>query len=71
MLDEEGVGQLVTLAIQKGRTSHHKPPHWYLRRAWRWAEVSRILPSFGHELGELLTLSCADCEGAAAKANLK
>ncbi len=43
-LDQEGVGQLMKMAVEKGRAHATRPRSWYLRRARRRPGIHRVLP---------------------------
>ena len=60
-LDQEGVGQLVKIAAEKGRATRPDIMSGHLRRAWRRPQLHRVLPQCGPELRLLLSLPCSDC----------
>ena len=59
-LDQTGVGQLVQIAVEKGRKTRPDPQVRHLRRARRRSVHYRVLPQCGPELRELLSVPRAD-----------
>ena len=55
-LDQEGVGQLVEMGIQKGRSTRGRPQGRHLRRAGRRPGDREVLPPRRDELRELLAV---------------
>ena len=62
VLDQEGVGKLIEMAIKLGREDAAGPGNRHLRRAWRRAEFGGVLLPGGDELRVVLAVSCADRE---------
>ena len=60
VLDQEGVGKLVKMAVEAGRADPPGPRSRHLRRARRRAELGRVLLPGGHGLRVLLPVPCAD-----------
>ena len=60
-LDQEGVGQLVKMAVEKGRSTKADLEVRYLRRARRRSFICRVLPQDWTELCILLTIPRSDC----------
>ena len=60
MLDREGVGQLVKMAVEKGRSDASEHQDRDLRRTWRRAFVGRVLRTAGLQLCFVLTVPRAD-----------
>ena len=59
-LDITGVGQLVEMAVKKGRSTKAGFEVRHLRRAWRRPGLGGVLPRGGLELCELLAVPRAD-----------
>ena len=55
-LDQEGVGQLVEMGIERGRSTQARPQGRHLRRARRRSRERQVLPPRRHELRELLAV---------------
>ncbi len=56
VLDQEGVGELIKIGIERGRRTPTRPQGRHLRRARRRAVVRRVLPQGGHDLRVVLTV---------------
>ena len=59
-LDTVGVGQLIEMAVRKGRAYAQGPEVRHLRRTWRRSEERSLLPQGWIGLCELLAISRAD-----------
>ena len=55
-LDQAGVGQLVKMAVAKGRNTRPNAEGRHLRRAWRRSRVRQVLPQDRPQLRLLLAL---------------
>ena len=60
VLDQEGVGKLIEMAVEAGPQDASRSRSRHLRRARRRAELGRVLLSRGHELRVVLAVPCAD-----------
>ena len=60
VLDQEGVGQLVKMAVEAGRKTRPEPGSRHLRRARRRAELGAVLLPRGHGLRVLLSVPRSD-----------
>ena len=60
VLDQEGVGQLIKMATERGRKDPSRPESRHLRRARRRAVIGGVLPQGRTELRVLLALPRAD-----------
>ena len=56
VLDQEGVGELIRIGIERGRKTRAAPQGGHLRRARRRAVVGGVLPSRGHGLRVVLAI---------------
>ena len=59
-IDEEGVGALIRIAVERGRATRPKPEDRHLRRARRRPAVGRVLPPRRARLRLLLAVPRAD-----------
>ncbi len=59
-LDQDGVGELVKIGVQRGRKTRPGPQGRDLRRAWRRSRFRRVLPRRRPRLCLVLALSRAD-----------
>ena len=59
-LDQEGVGQLVEMGVEKGRSARPGPQGRHLRRARRRSGLDQVLPQGRAGLRELLAVPRAD-----------
>ena len=60
VLDQQGVGKLIEMAVETRPQDAAESRNRHLRRARRRAELGAVLLSGGHELCILLALSRAD-----------
>ena len=60
-IDQEGVGELMQIAVKKGRKTRLEPEDRHLRRTWRRSGVGGVLPQDRIELCFMLALSRAYC----------
>ncbi len=60
VLDQEGVGKLVKMAVEAGPQGAPGSRSRHLRRAWRRAELGAVLLPRRHGLRVMLALSRAD-----------
>ena len=63
VLDQEGVGKLVKMAVELGRKTQSRPGNRHLRRARRRAELGAVLLPGGHELRFLLARTACRSPG--------
>ena len=56
VLDQEGVGELIKIGIERGRRTRPGPQDRHLRRARRRAVVGRVLSQGGHDLRVVLAV---------------
>ena len=60
VLDQEGVGELIRIGIERGRRTRAGPQGRHLRRARRRAVVGGVLPPRGHDLRVVLAVHDPD-----------
>ena len=73
-IDVDGVGSLMQIGVEKGRSTRHRPEGRHLRRARRRPGYGEVLPQDRAELRELQPVPGADCPaggGAGGFAEIK